>query len=209
MIPFTSLYWVLYWQLRSILKWALRQTTRLCELQRICYGKPSGAPRSAAVEYSLQHSKSALVQNALKELDAAAASRTIFGRNQKCLLEKSVRTVLKVKRINPTNHVAFIRNFSRCVEHIWGYKQLYHIVEELRLTQFDSSCENHERKLTRLWNGLCPDVPLEGRITKQWQDIGNFTFYNKDRVKARFHREKVYKILHNPYLTFSRNNVPM
>ena len=34
---------------RPLVKWFLRQTTRLCELQRICYGETSGAPRTIAV----------------------------------------------------------------------------------------------------------------------------------------------------------------
>ena len=34
---------------RPLVKWFLRQTTRLCELQRVCYGETSGAPRTIAV----------------------------------------------------------------------------------------------------------------------------------------------------------------
>ena len=41
--------WYLSWYLRPLVKWFLRQTTRLCELQRICYGEASGAPRTIAV----------------------------------------------------------------------------------------------------------------------------------------------------------------
>ncbi|KAF6206379.1 hypothetical protein GE061_017612 [Apolygus lucorum] len=172
MISFSGLYWFFYWHCRSLIKWILRRSTQLCELQRICYDKPAGNPRSSAVEYSLRHSKSPDIGSMLNELDDAATKKTIFGRLHKVLLERSVRTVLRVKKINPNSHVAFVKNYSRCIEHIWGYRQLYHIVEELRLSQFDSSVEEHERKLTRLWTGLCPKVPLEARITKQWQDIG-------------------------------------
>ncbi len=39
----------LYWYFRPIIKWFLRQTTRLCELQRICYGELIGAHRTCAV----------------------------------------------------------------------------------------------------------------------------------------------------------------
>ena len=39
----------LYWYFRPAIKWFLRQTTRLCELQRICYGETPGAQRSCAV----------------------------------------------------------------------------------------------------------------------------------------------------------------
>ena len=34
---------------RPAIKWFLRQTTRLCELQRICYGETPGAHRTCAV----------------------------------------------------------------------------------------------------------------------------------------------------------------
>ena len=34
---------------RPLTKWLLRKMTGLCELQRICYGEPAGAPRIAGV----------------------------------------------------------------------------------------------------------------------------------------------------------------
>ena len=37
------------WYLRPLFKWLLRKTTRLCEMQRICYGQPAGALRSIGV----------------------------------------------------------------------------------------------------------------------------------------------------------------
>lgn len=46
------------------------------------------------------------------------------------------------------------------------------IVEDLRLEAYDPENVLHERKLMALWNTLMPDIPLESRITKQWQDIG-------------------------------------
>ena len=49
-----QLYSLVLWYLRPLVKWFLRQTTRLCELQRICYGEPTGAPRTLAVgEYRI------------------------------------------------------------------------------------------------------------------------------------------------------------
>ena len=39
----------IYWYLKPLVKWFLRQTTRLCELQRVCYGEQTGAPRTLAV----------------------------------------------------------------------------------------------------------------------------------------------------------------
>ena len=42
--------WLTFWLwLRPGVKWVLRQTTRLCELQRICYGTLSGAERSQKI----------------------------------------------------------------------------------------------------------------------------------------------------------------
>ena len=44
----TILTW-LFCCFRPAIKWFLRQTTRLCELQRICYGEAPGAHRTCAV----------------------------------------------------------------------------------------------------------------------------------------------------------------
>ena len=45
----SSLINLVSWYLRPLIKWFLRQTTRLCELQRVCYGETSGAPRTLAI----------------------------------------------------------------------------------------------------------------------------------------------------------------
>ncbi|KAK9504453.1 hypothetical protein O3M35_010779 [Rhynocoris fuscipes] len=172
MITFHELYFIVYLQFRSFLKWILRKTTKLCELQRICYGMPSGCSRSQAVEYSLNYSKSLEIKAMTSNLTTIANEGRFNGRNQRTILEKSVMIVLQVKKINPHIHRQFIISFTRCLEHIWGYQQLIHEVETLRLLQFDSSVEEHENKLTRLWTALQPDVPLESRISRQWTDIG-------------------------------------
>ena len=39
----------LYFCFRPVIKGFLRVTTRLCELQRVCYGERDGAPRTLAV----------------------------------------------------------------------------------------------------------------------------------------------------------------
>ena len=44
-----NLYVWLCWYFRPAIKWFLRQTTRLCELQRICYGEAPGALRTMGV----------------------------------------------------------------------------------------------------------------------------------------------------------------
>ena len=44
----TLITWI-FCYFRPAIKWFLRQTTRLCELQRICYGEAPGAQRTCAV----------------------------------------------------------------------------------------------------------------------------------------------------------------
>ena len=39
----------MFWYFRPVIKGFLRLTTRLCELQRICYGEKPGGMRSCAV----------------------------------------------------------------------------------------------------------------------------------------------------------------
>lgn len=172
MFNFHNVYVILYLHLRSILKWFLRKTTKLCELQRICYGKPAGCQRTQTVEYSLNYSKSSEIKMMINNLNGFSDARQLIGSTQKTALEQSVMIVLKVKKINPYIHRQFIKSFTRCLEHIWGYRQLMQEVEALRLLQFDSSDEEHENKLTRLWEALQPNVELESRISKQWKDIG-------------------------------------
>lgn len=77
-----------------------------------------------------------------------------------------------MKKINPKIHFQFVKSFGKCVEQIWGYKQLIAEVEALRTTQFDSDDLEHERKLYDLWSNLMPNEKLDARVTKQWQEIG-------------------------------------
>jgi hypothetical protein len=91
---------------------------------------------------------------------------------QKEIVERSINTILIVKRINPRTQPGFAKAFGQCVEQIWGYKRLVTELETLRMTAYDSENPHHEVKLLALWKALCPDIPLESRITKQWQDIG-------------------------------------
>lgn len=72
--------------------------------------------------------------------------------------------MLVAKRINPTVHCGFVAAFGKCVEQIWGYRQLVAEVELLRQTPFDSGDEGHERRLLELWRCLRPDEPLQGNL---------------------------------------------
>lgn len=161
-----------YCFLRPLLKWFLRKTTKLCELQRVCYGHPSGAPRTLAVEYSLEQSKTSQIKEVVKFLNEKSENQEFIGRQTKSSIELAVVTVIRVKKIHPTIHNQFIKSFGRSVEQIWGYRQLKVEVEELRRTAFDSSDPQHEELLLGLWRRLNPDIPLEARVTKQWQNIG-------------------------------------
>lgn len=160
------------WYLRPFIKWILRHTTHMCELQRICYGEPSGAPRTLGVENSLRLSKNLDIKSLLSYLDDVAARRGITMRSERGILEEAIRTVLVAKKINPTAHPDFAKAFGKCVELIWGYRQLCVECEELRQKPYDSDNSTHENLLLRLWNLLMPFEQLEARITKQWQEIG-------------------------------------
>ncbi|XP_011498106.1 PREDICTED: ELMO domain-containing protein 2 [Ceratosolen solmsi marchali] len=160
------------WYLRPFIKWVLRQTTHMCELQRICYGKPSGAPRTYAVEYSLRLSRNADIISLISYLDDIANQCAITIRSERGILEEAIRTVLITKKINPAAHPDFSKIFGKCVELIWGYRQLCVECEELRQIQYDSGNPVHEDLLLRLWDLLMPYDPLDARITKQWQGIG-------------------------------------
>ncbi|KAK3911998.1 ELMO domain-containing protein 1 [Frankliniella fusca] len=169
---FNSLYWYAFWFFRPLIKWFLRKTTKLCELQRICYGEPSGASRTLGVEFSLAHSRVPRIQEIVKILNERSESSEFTGKFLRSNIELAVLSVMRVKRINPTIHTQFIKSFGRTVEQIWGYKQLTVEVENLRRTPYDACNSEHEELLIGLWERLNPDIPLEARITKQWQDIG-------------------------------------
>lgn len=181
----SAFYSYAYWFLRPFIKWFLRKTTKLCELQRICYGEPSGAPRTLGVEFSLNHSKTKKIQDLVRFLNERSGNLEFIGKLTKSSIELAVVTVIQAKRINPTIHTQFIKSFGRTVEQIWGYKQLIFEVENLRRTPYDALNPEHEDFLLGLWERLNPDTPLEARVTKQWQDIG-FQGWLKSLLKANF-----------------------
>ncbi|XP_030754901.1 ELMO domain-containing protein 2 [Sitophilus oryzae] len=167
-----SIWWIFTYYFRPLIKWFLRKTTGLCELQRICYGTVSGAPRINGVEHSLNSSRSKQIKQLVDHLNDIAENRRFTGANEREILKGAVSTVLIVKKINPKIHYQFVSAFGKCVEQIWGYKQLISEVEELRQTLFDSDDFSHERRLYDLWDSLMPDEKLESRVTRQWQIIG-------------------------------------
>lgn len=156
--------------IRPFLKWFLHTFTRLCELQRICYGATAGACRTKQVERSLNLSKQTDIKLLLRELDEAAEYCTVDELHQ--FPQRAVSVVQRVKHIKPRVHPDFAGIFGTCILQIWSYRHLMHSVERLRSEQYDGDNLQHEQKLLELWNNLMPDSPLLQRITKQWQEIG-------------------------------------
>ncbi|KAL4707929.1 hypothetical protein ACJJTC_013720 [Scirpophaga incertulas] len=163
---------VLQWYLRPFIKWFLRKTTRLCELQRICYGEQAGAPRTCSVEKSLMLSRTQCVKEIVTYLDNVVNERRFVSEYFTDILDPSISIIMRAKKINPKLHESFSVSFRKCLESIWSYKSLIIAIEELRCCQFDSNNSEHEKKLLRLWDLLVPDDKLEARVTKKWQHIG-------------------------------------
>ncbi|KAG4069515.1 hypothetical protein HA402_006881 [Bradysia odoriphaga] len=163
---------IIYLYLRPLIKWFLRRFTRLCELQRICYGQPAGAPRAKAVETSLNLSRRPPIISMVKNLNYIVqddiSDRTIRER----VVYSAVLNVVKCKKINSKIHPDFAPSFRATIEQIWGYKRLFHTVEMIRVTPYNSDDLSHEEKLLELWDLLMPNECLEQRVTKQWQCIG-------------------------------------
>ncbi|XP_063360509.1 ELMO domain-containing protein 2 [Cydia amplana] len=169
---FFNVWSVLQWYLRPLIKWFLRKTTRLCELQRICYGDKPGAERSCNVERSLMLSRTEDVKQVVSYLDTVVYERRFVPSNFPEILNPSVAIILRAKKINPKLHDLFILSFRRCLEQIWSYRMLVQEVEEVRKTPYECTMPDHEEKLLKLWSLLVPNEDLESRVTKQWQYIG-------------------------------------
>lgn len=161
-----------YFYTRPLIKWFLRQFTRLCELQRICYGSEIGACRSKGVERSLEWSRVLDIKALLTMLNQKIHPNYPIDDFNESAVPHAIDTVLRVKAIKPKVHPDFARTFGHCVQVIWGYRRLFEAVESVRTTSYDCNNHEHERKLLRLWELLMPYEKLQSRVTKQWQDIG-------------------------------------
>jgi len=60
---------LIVWYFRPLIKWFLRRSTKLCELQRICYGDRQGADRTLNVESSLRLSRRPEIRALVEILD--------------------------------------------------------------------------------------------------------------------------------------------
>ncbi len=163
---------IIYLYLRPFIKWFLHRFTRLCELQRICYGYPEGATRAKGVEMSLNLSRTPSIIYMIKNLNNVVQDDLPERTFRERVVYSAVQNVLSCKKIKTKIHPDFAPLFHATIEQIWGYKRLYHTVEMIRITSYDSEDMVHEEQLLELWNLLMPNDPLPQRITKQWQHIG-------------------------------------
>lgn len=167
-----KLFTYLFFTARPVLKWFLHRFTCLCELQRICYGVPSGSRRAKAIENSLAWSRTPEIRALTQSMDEVVSRELTNEEFTGEVVERALETVVRVKKISKKANPDFERLFETCVEQIWGYRRLMNMVESRRRIQYQSDNAEHEQKLMQLWKILMPDTKLEGRITKQWQDIG-------------------------------------
>lgn len=159
------------WYLRKAIKWFLRKTTKLCELQRICYAHPAGASRTLNVERSLRNSSRPQIRGLLTVLDARASDRNFYAARP-ILVPNAVSTISRVKRVDQCEYERFSGALARCVDGAWSYMQMVEEVKTSAAIPYDCGNGVHEQSLLLLWNELMPDSRLEARVTKQWQDIG-------------------------------------
>ncbi|GCB69500.1 hypothetical protein scyTo_0008396 [Scyliorhinus torazame] len=110
------------------------------------------------IEYSLESSRNEVLKTSVTVDEANVANK--------------VRDIMKIKEISIQKDPKFKLNLQTCLLQISGFKKLFADVENLRKQPFDSSYQQHENMLIKLWDLLMPHVHLESRITKQWGDIG-------------------------------------
>ena len=163
-LPFIFVY------IRPFIKWFLHTFTRLCELQRLCYGAQAGSSRTKQVERSLELSKNPDIQQLLRDLNEAVEFCSHEELHQ--FPARAVSVISKVKRIKLRIHPDFGPLLGECILQAWSYKHLAAVVERLRAESYDSDNLEHEAKLLKLWQLLCPNQPLSGRLSRQWQEIG-------------------------------------
>lgn len=167
-----SLLSYVYFCIRPVIKWILRKTTKLCELQRICYGDEKGAKRTLNIEWSLMMSRHHTVKYVVNQLSYLSETGRFTGQTSRDAVIYVVGVICDIKNINAYIHRPFVCSLRTCLLQIYGYRQLIYEVENLRKTAYSSDIITHEAKLLKLWSELQPNNPLDDRISKQWGDIG-------------------------------------
>jgi len=79
------------------------------------------------------------------------------------------RTSLRVAMPFPDVLGSLLTRYNRCK--VRQVKRLAELIE-LKTTPFSRSCPHHEQLLHRLWTGIFPGEPLEGRISEKWKLLG-------------------------------------
>lgn len=162
----------IYAYTRPIIKWFLRKFTRLCELQRICYGSERGAKRIKGIEDSLDQSRLPEIQLMVQNLNDHINLEKGEAILRQELIPKAIQIVIDVKQIKINCHPKFSSMLADGFHTIWNYRLLCNDIEKIRATPYDPYNVEHEVKLLKLWDLLMPQQKLEQRVTKQWQDIG-------------------------------------
>nr|CAG4649558.1 EOG090X0AMT [Scapholeberis mucronata]SVE93786.1 EOG090X0AMT [Scapholeberis mucronata] len=157
---------------RPIVKWGLRRTTGLCELQRICYCEPNGAIRIFSVEECLSKSKNKKIKKLSEYLERAVSEKRFNQTGSNKIISNTVETICSIKNIRPDVHQPFGKLFGDCVSVIYGYKQLLNKLEDLKSTKYDSTNLDHEQNLLELWDSLMSPKQLQSRISNLWKEIG-------------------------------------
>ena len=85
---------LLLWYLRPLIKWFLRKTTRLCELQRLCYGEQAGAGRTLAVQQSLESSRNKEIKKIMETVNTSSDLNS--DENIKKFIDESIGKIMKV-----------------------------------------------------------------------------------------------------------------
>uniref|UniRef100_A0A3Q1G893 ELMO/CED-12 domain containing 1 n=1 Tax=Acanthochromis polyacanthus TaxID=80966 RepID=A0A3Q1G893_9TELE len=87
-------------------------------------------------------------------------------------VEKTIDNIMALKKINPDTNPQLGISLQASLLQIVGYRSLVAEVEKLRREPYDCENAEHEEMLMKLWKELRPDTPLNGRISKQWCEIG-------------------------------------
>lgn len=168
----TSIYSYIYWYIRPIFKWFLRRTTKLCELQRVCYGDEFGFRRTNNIDMSLILSRNSEVKEMIQHFNNLTLQGKFIDNVRENCLDYAINLIIEIKVIQPAIHKTFLNSFYMCLLQIYGYKQLTQEIEKLREIPYSAENLEHEEKLLKLWKLLKPEEPLQNRISKQWADIG-------------------------------------
>lgn len=85
---------------------------------------------------------------------------------------EAAEAILEESISDTERHHDLSKSLAKSMRQIRGYQKLCKQVEGLRLQQYNTRNEDHEKQLLRLWKLLKPNEELEDRKSDQWQSIG-------------------------------------